>query len=458
MTEQQRLQRSDLVAYFMAGCKPKTDWRIGLEFERFGFNRADFRPIPYHGDCGVMAIFNILMRDHGWQPIWEQNHVIGLQKNNQAITLEPGGQIELSDAPRPSIHHCCKYVRGHITEVGRIADELNIGFLGIGFHPKSDRADFEWVPKSRYAIMRQYMPKRGDMGIDMMLRTGTVQVNLDFASESDMIEKMRIGMALQPIVGAMFANSPFKNGSPTGMQSYRNHVWLHTDPDRTGMLPFVFDASMSFERYVDYVLDVPMYFVYRDGRYIDAAGQSFRDFIDGRSPVLPGQFATINDFIMHTTCVFPNVRLKQWLEMRGADGGEWGFLCALPALWVGLLYDDAAQKSALQLIKDWNVTELMHLQTQTPRTGLQTPFRNRKVLDIAKDVLAIAKDGLKNRKFLDHDGFDERYFLSPIERVIESGKTASDNWMAKFTGEWNGDINRIFTEKVWDYAKPPCQF
>ncbi|HIJ63809.1 MAG TPA: glutamate--cysteine ligase, partial [Rhodospirillaceae bacterium] len=333
--------KQELVDHLAEGCKPPELWRIGTEHEKFAFRLDDLRPLPYDGDHGIRAVLDG-MRRFGWQPVQEGENVIALVKGSASVTLEPGGQLELSGAPLETVHETCAEVDEHLTEVKTVASELGVAFLGLGFNPKWRREDIPWMPKGRYAIMRRYMPTRGGLGLDMMLRTCTVQVNLDFLSEADMVRKFRTSLALQPVATALWANSPFIEGRPSGYLSYRSHIWTDTDPDRTGMMGFVFEDGMGFERYVDYALGVPMYFVYRDGRYIDVAGASFRDFMAGRLDALPGERPTPGDWADHLTTIFPEVRLKRFLEMRGADGGPWRRLCALPAFWVGLLYDGTA--------------------------------------------------------------------------------------------------------------------
>ncbi len=442
------LSKADMIAYFQSGEKPKKDWKIGVEFERFAFDRSNFSPIAYLGRKSVLAIFDGLIKQYGWQPVYEGENIVALKREEQSITLEPGGQIELSGATQKSIHDCCAEITRHLAETAAVAEDLDIGFLNIGFHPTGARQDFDWVPKQRYRIMRDYMPKVGHLGLDMMLRTATVQVNLDFESESDMVKKLRVGLALQPIIGAMFANSPFTEGKINGYQSFRNQVWRDTDPARTGGLEFAFDDGMGYERYVDYVLDVPMYFVLRGGKYIDTAGESFRDFTLGKLSALPGDYAVIEDFANHATTVFPNVRLKRWLEMRGADGGDWGCLCALPALWTGLLYDDTALNAAYDIIRIWKKEDRDYLNAQSPKTGLATKLGSVKIAEIARKVLEIADDGLKRRNAKNGAGQDESHFLSSLWDIVTIGKSPADKLLNKFQGEWQGDIQNIFKSGI----------
>ena len=399
---------AQLVADLERGCRAKSEWKIGTEHEKFGFRKSNLSPIPYDGEDGIRALLEGLGAREEWAPVHEGDNVIALKQKSvglgSSITLEPGGQFELSGAPLSSIHETCTEVYDHLQQVREVADPLDIGFLGLGFSPKWTLAETPMMPKGRYKIMSAYMPKVGKLGLDMMFRSSTVQVNLDFSSEADMVKKFRVSLALQPVVTALFANSPFKEGKPNGYLSYRSELWRDTDPDRSGMLPFVFDDGMGFEAYTDYALDVPMYFVYRDGRYIDATQGTFRQFLNSQHPGLSGYEPTMQDWSDHQTTIFPEVRLKQFLEMRGADGGPWRRLCALPALWVGLLYDEAALEAAHALIRDWTTEERQDLRDQVPRLALNAKFRDRTVQDLAKDIVEIASEGLRSRNRLDANG------------------------------------------------------
>ncbi len=437
--------KRDLVAYLAAGGKRKEDWRIGTEHEKFGFRLSDLRPLEYGGPQGIRAMLEGLQR-FGWEPVREGENVIGLTLGEQAISLEPGGQFELSGAPLPTLHDTCAEVHSHLDQVKTVAEELGAVFVGVGFQPKWRREDIPVMPKARYDIMRAYMPKKGKLGLDMMLRTCTVQVNLDYADEADMVAKMRVGLALQPIATAIFANSPFTDGRPNGFLSYRSKVWTETDPDRCGVLPFVFEDGMDFERYVEYALDVPMYFVYRDGRYIDAAGQSFRDFLAGRLPALPGERPTLSDWDGHLTTLFPEVRLKQYIEMRGADGGPWDIICGLPALWVGLLYDEGALDAAWQMVRDWTADEHAYLRAEVPRRALATEFRGRPLRALAREVLDLARTGLARRARFDPNGKDEVHFLEPLEEIVETGRTPAEGLLEAYYGEWGGSVDPLITE------------
>jgi glutamate--cysteine ligase len=435
-----------LIEFLEAGCKPKPEWRIGTEHEKFGYTHDDLRPLPYEGERSIRALLEGLAREFGWQAVSEHDRPIALQKEGASVTLEPGGQFELSGRPVKTLHETCREVHEHLDQVRAVAAPLGIGMLGLGFQPKWRRNEIPWMPKGRYRIMRRYMPARGSLGLDMMLRTCTIQTNLDFASEADMVKKFRVGLAWQPVATALFANSPFTEGAPNGFLSYRSHVWTDTDPDRCGILPFVFEDGMGFERYVDHALDVPMYFVYRDGEYIDAAGQSFRDFVDRRLPALPGEAPTISDWSDHLTTIFTEVRLKRFLEMRGADGGPWRSLCALPALWVGLLYHQATLDAAWDRVEDWTIEEHAYLRAEVPRRGLRTPFRGGTVQDLAREMLALADAGLTGRAEEDWFGQDERQFLTALRGIVENGRTPAEEKLELFHGRWRGSVDPIFAE------------
>eukprot|EP00195_Chlamydomonas_chlamydogama_P012078 CAMPEP_0202896458 /NCGR_PEP_ID=MMETSP1392-20130828/5462_1 /ASSEMBLY_ACC=CAM_ASM_000868 /TAXON_ID=225041 /ORGANISM="Chlamydomonas chlamydogama, Strain SAG 11-48b" /LENGTH=492 /DNA_ID=CAMNT_0049581827 /DNA_START=127 /DNA_END=1605 /DNA_ORIENTATION=- len=434
------LPKEDLVNYLKSGCRPKSAWRIGTEHEKLAFNLKDNRRLSYDE---IAMVLRKLESRFGWQPIMEGPYIIGVTQEGQSVTLEPGGQFELSGAPVETIHKTCAEVNSHLYQVKAIAEELGMGFLGVGFDPKWSVPDIPIMPKDRYNLMKAYMPTVGSMGLDMMFRTCTVQVNLDFESEQDMIEKFRIGLALQPIANALFANSPFKEGKPTGCLSTRGHVWTDVDKSRTGGLPFVFENNMSFERYVDYAMDVPMYFVYRDGGYVNALGQSWRDFMAGKLPALPGEYPTLADWANHLTTIFPEVRLKKFLEMRGADGGPWRMLCALPAFWVGLIYEPEAQRQALDLIADWTPAEREYLRVEVPRLGLRTPFRGKTVHDVAKQVINIARGGLERR------GYDEAHFLKRLEVIVETGLSQADLLLDLYNSKWQRSVDPMFKEMMY---------
>ncbi|KFL36397.1 glutamate--cysteine ligase [Arenimonas donghaensis] len=434
-----------LVDYLATGSKPPEDWRIGTEHEKFGFRLDDLRPPTWDGERGIEALLRGLTR-FGWEPFEEHGKLIALAKDGASVTLEPAGQLELSGAMLENIHETCQETHVHLREVKAVGDELGLGFLGMGFQPKWRRDDMPWMPKGRYKIMRDYMPKRGQLGLDMMTRTCTVQVNLDFASEADMVKKFRVSLALQPIATALFADSPFTDGKPNGYLSYRSHIWTDTDPDRTGMLDFVFEDGFGFERYVDYLLDVPMYFSYRNGEYLDLAGRSFRKFLRGELEELPGQLPTMRDWADHMTTSFPEVRLKKYLEMRGADGGPWNRLCALPAFWTGLLYDDAALDAAWDLVKDFSRDERHALRDGVPRHALKLPFRGATVRELALQALKISEQGLARRNRLNKTGATEAVFLEPLVEFALANETPAERKLALYHGAWGGSVDPVFRE------------
>ena len=441
--------KRQLVEYHEAGNKPPSAWRVGTEHEKFVFRRKDLGRVPYEGPDGIGALLQRMTR-FGWKPVTEKGNIIALSNDARcSITLEPGGQFELSGAPLETIHQTCDEVHEHLRQVREVCDELGLGMIGLGFDPQSRRDEVPWMPKGRYRIMRDYMPKKGRLGLDMMLRTCTVQANLDYRSEADMVKKFRASLALQPLTVALFANSPFVEGRPSGYLSYRSLVWTDTDPDRCGTLPFVFEEGFGFERYVDYLLDMPMYFVYRAGTYIDASGQSFRDFMAGRLPALPGEVPQIGDWADHLTTAFPEVRLKQYLEMRGADGGPWRRLCALPALWVGLLYDEAALDAAAELVADWTAEEREAMRVDVPRLGLDTPHRSRTFRDVALEVLEIAREGLHRRARRDQSGEDETHFLDTLFSIAGAGRTPAEELIEDYKTRWGGEIGPVYTEQAY---------
>jgi len=438
-------RRDQLVDFIASGARTREQWKIGTEHEKFGFRLDDLRPPAYEGPRGIGALLSGLTR-FGWAPAREGENIIALTRGDGSITLEPAGQLELSGGQVDTIHDTCCEVTGHLKEVKTVADELKLGFLGMGFQPKWRREEMPWMPKGRYAIMRRYMPLKGKLGLDMMTRTCTVQVNLDFVNEADMVKKFRVSLALQPIATALFADSPFTEGKPNGYLSYRSHIWTDTDPDRTGMLDFVFADGFGFERYVDYLLDVPMYFSYRDGRYVDLAGRSFKDFLAGKLAELPGALPTLKDWADHTTTAFPEVRLKKYLEMRGADGGPWNRLCALPAFWVGLLYDDAALDAAWDLVKDFTLAERHALRDGVPRQALKLPFRNGSVRELALEALKIAGNGLARRNRLNSTGANEAVFLEPMIEFAQANQTPAERKLELFHGAWKGNVDPVFKE------------
>ncbi|MBO9713075.1 glutamate--cysteine ligase [Sphingomonas sp.] len=438
--------RAQLVDYFARGEKARERWRIGTEHEKFVYALSDHHAPSYDEPGGIRDLL-MGLTEFGWKPVEENGTVIALSGPDGAVSLEPAGQLELSGAPLDNLHETCAETGRHLNQVKAIGEKLGIGFLGLGMWPDKTRAELPIMPKGRYAIMLRHMPRVGSLGLDMMLRTCTIQVNLDYSSEADMAQKFRVGLALQPLATALFANSPFTERKPNGYLSYRSHIWSDTDPARTGMLPFVFEQGFGYERYADYALDVPMYFVYRDGRYIDAAGLSFRDFLKGELPVLPGELPTIDDWADHLSTAFPEVRLKTFLEMRGADGGPWGRICALPALWVGLLYDRQALDAAWDLVKDWSMEDREALRSAVPRLALDAPLPGGgKLRDIAGEVLDIAGAGLTARGRLNASGDNESGFLDPLREIVRTGKVPAQVLLDHYAGEWGGNPCRIYEE------------
>ncbi|HEX3676228.1 MAG TPA: glutamate--cysteine ligase [Sphingomicrobium sp.] len=438
--------RADLLSVFEGGEKASADWRIGTEHEKFVYRTADQRAPSYDEPGGIRDLLEGLT-EFGWKPVVEGGNVIALSGSDGTISLEPAGQLELSGAALGNLHQTCSEAARHLEQCKSVGERLGLGFLGTGMWPDKRRDELPVMPKGRYAIMLNYMPKVGSLGLDMMLRTCTIQVNLDYASEADMVKKFRVGLALQPVATALFANSPFTEGQPNGYKSFRSHIWEDTDPGRTGMLPFVFEEGFGYERYCDYALDVPMYFVFRDGKYLDVAGESFRAFLEGKLPQLPGEKPLLTDWTDHLSTAFPEVRLKSFLEMRGADGGRWSRICALPALWVGLLYDNEALEEAWQQVRDWTIEERELLRHDVPRLALDaiTPD-GEPMRDFAARVLDIAADGLSRRAQLNSAGDNEGGFLDPLRDVLATGMTPADRMLARFNGEWNGDVSHIYEE------------
>jgi glutamate--cysteine ligase len=443
--------RDELVAWFEQGCKPKSQFRIGTEHEKFAFTREGHHPVPYAGPRGIRALLEGMQHLLGWEPIMENGNIIGLfdVTGGGAISLEPGGQFELSGAPVETVHQTCTELMAHLAQLREVAGPLGIGFLGIGMTPDWSRADMPTMPKGRYRIMTSYMPKVGTLGLDMMYRTCTVQTNLDFSSEADMVKKLRVSLALQPVATAMFANSPFTEGKPNGFVSFRSEIWRDTDRDRSGMLPWAFEPGMGFERYVDYALDVPMYFVKRGERYIDVAGQSFRDLLAAKLPGLPGERATLSDWANHVSAIFPEVRLKRYLEMRGADSGPWRRLPAFAAYWVGLLYDETALDAAWDLVKNWTAEERQTLRDEVPRQGFKARIRQWSARNLAKETLKLAEQGLARRSKHDRAGHDETHYLRPIQEFVARGITPAEELLEKFHGPWKGSVDPIYKEYAY---------
>jgi len=434
--------RAEMIDAMARGSKPKSHWRVGTEHEKHVYRKAPLRPVQYEGDDGIRALLAGIKARTGWEYFFDKGHPIGLRNTGPVggISLEPGGQFELSGAPHDTIFAAAEELDSHLADCHGVGGPLNIHFLSLGVTPLWAVSDLQRMPKSRYGIMTPYMEKVGSLGTSMMYRSATVQANLDFADEADMVRKMRVSLALQPIVTALFANSPFVDGKPSGYLSFRSHIWLNTDRARTGMLPFVFEDGFGFDRYAEHALDVPMYFVIRNGEYVNVAGESFRAFMRGELPQLPGEKPTIKDWEDHLSTLFPEVRLKQFLEMRGADMGDRDHILALPALWVGLLYDANVLDDALSLIRDWTAEERQTLRNEVPRTAIHTPFRKGTVADVAAEVVALARRGLEGRKL------GEEQFLAPLEETLALGKTPAERWLDRYNGAWAGDITRAFGE------------
>ena len=435
-----------MVEYLASGCKPKSEWRIGTEHEKFGYCKKSLQPLPYKGSRSILSVLKGLRDRYNWQVLLEGGQLIGLQKGGANISLEPGGQLELSGTTLSTIHETCDEVNTHLREVKSIADELNVGFIGIGAAPSWKHEQMHMMPKGRYKLMTDYMDKVGTMGKSMMYRTACVQVNLDFSSESDMVQKLRVALALQPISVALFANSPFFEGKITGHKSWRSRVWRDLDPDRTGMLPFVFDKGFGFEAWTEYALDVPMYFVYRNGRYIDALGQSFRDFLKGQLPALPGEKPTLSDWADHLTTLFPEARIKKFIEMRGADGGPWRRLCALPAFWVGICYEQSALDAAWDIARKWDVDTREAWRVAASIDGFEAVVKGQKMLDLAKELVEISESGLKKRAMSSSHGLlpDETHFLDVLKDSLEIGKTPADELLDLYYGPWAQNSENVF--------------
>ena len=438
--------KADLIGVFARGEKPKAAWRIGTEHEKFVYRTADHCAPSYAEPGGILDLLNGLTR-YGWEPVYEGETIIALSGPDGSVSLEPAGQFELSGAPLENLHETCAETGRHLKQVKEVGEELGLGFLGLGLWPDKTRAELPIMPKGRYKIMLDHMPRVGSMGLDMMLRTCTIQTNLDYSSEADMVKKFRVSLALQPLATALFANSPFLEGKPNGYLSYRSHIWTDTDPARTGMLPFVFDEGFGYERYADYMLDVPMYFAFRNGGYVDAAGLSFRDFIDGKLPVLPGEKPTISDWVDHLSTAFPEVRLKSFLEMRGADGGPWSTICALPAFWVGILYDQTALDAAYDLVKHWTIANQQTLRDDVPRLALDAAAPGGGTLHaLAREVLKIADAGLKSRARMNGTGDSEQSYLNPLHEIVASGKVPAQRLLDHYNGDWSGDLSLVYDE------------
>ncbi|MEN0087232.1 MAG: glutamate--cysteine ligase [Pseudomonadota bacterium] len=443
---------AQLAGWMQSGCKPRDNWRIGTEHEKFGFRLDGHGPVPYEGPDGIGALLDALHTKLGWKPYLDEGNVIALvdPKTGASISLEPGGQFELSGAPLETIHETCTESNAHLSVLRKCATPLGIGFLGLGASPKWSLAETPRMPKSRYDIMTRYMPTVGSMGLDMMYRTATIQVNIDFESEADMREKFQIALKLQPLASALFANSPFTEGKPNGHLTWRSHIWSDVDNRRAGLLPFVFSSEFGFEAYAEWAQDVPMYFIIRDGHYIEMTDVTFRQYLqDGKTVDGVTHRATFGDWDDHLTTLFPDARIKRYMEMRGADGGPWRRICALPAFWIGLLYDADAQARTAELVKDWTLEEVQALRAATPDQALRTQFRDTNLRGVGRQVLDICRDGLKSRNRLNSSGLDETVFLPPLEETVVSGITSAEAMLKKYHSVWQGDLDRVFIEYAY---------
>ena len=449
LQQQMITDSKQLIEYMESGCKKPEDWVIGTENEKFVFDTLDLYPLTYDGERGIYRLLTEIQKHFNWHPVFEAGRLIALEKDQSSITLEPGGQLELSGYPHQTLHQTCAELKEHLRQINVVGQKLQIGVIGLGFHPKCTLKEIPHMPKSRFEVMQHYLPTRGRYALDMMYRTCSVQVNLDFADEPDMVRKLRVSLALHPIATALFANSPFKEGKPNGYQTFRAHLWSDMDPDRCGDMPFVFEDGFGFERYVEYALDVPMYFIYRDNKYVNAAGLSFREFLKRRLEILPGQLPTLQDWEKHLTTLYPDVRMKKFLEMRNSDCGPYKHLCALPSFWVGLLYDQTSLDAAWDIVKNWKNEERAQLRADVPIQGLQAQIRGRSVRDLAFEVLNIAYQGLRNRDHLNEAQEDETSYLEPLWTIVESNQTSAQYLVHRYYQAWQQNIDPIFTENAY---------
>ncbi len=436
-----------LSSLFRKGCKPRKQWRIGTEHEKFAFHTHDLTPLSYEGHASIAQVLQGLM-SFGWQAVYEHNNPIALLRDGASITLEPGGQFELSGAPLATIHETYAETRQHFEELSIINDALHINFLCTGFQPKWQRDDIPWMPKSRYAIMRQYMPQVGQYGLDMMTRTATIQANLDFSDEEDMRRKMRIGLCLQPLVTALYASSPFVDGKPSGFLSTRAAIWLDTDVQRTGIPACVFQDDFGFDDWTEWLLDVPMYFIMREGQYVDCSGESFRDFLQGTLPQRMGEYPTMDDWELHSSTAFPDVRLKQFIEMRGAAGGDLAWITSLPALWKGLIYDAETLEKVWAWMEDWTHEEVCALQQQVPKTAFNTPFRDTQVQHLCNTMLDLAEEGLNRLDVRNALDFNESHYLAPLKQTLAQGQTRAEQWLHAYHHDWQASVDPLFQEAI----------
>ena len=450
--------RDPLIAWLESGCKPKSQWRVGTEHEKFGFHKETLAPTAYDGPKGIRSILEEMAARFDWEIVTDNEKPIALVKGLASVTLEPGGQLELSGAPLLSIHETQNEINEHLQQLGEVCRDKSMAFLGIGAQPKWPFSHIPWMPKGRYQVMRRYLPAKGVLSLDMMARTATVQANLDYGSEADMVKKFRLGMALQPLATALFANSPFIDGQPNGFLSYRSEIWRFTDPDRCGWLPFLFEENFSFERYVEYALDVPMLFLYRQGKYQDAGGVPFRAFLEGKLPLLPKQYPTLADWETHLSTLFPDVRLKRYLELRGADAGNSATLCALPAFWKGLYYDEDVLSEAWALVADWSLEERAKIHRDVPRLALKTTIPGGRTLcDLAQQILPLAKTGLAKQGLRNEDGCDETIYLKHLFKIAETGITPAERLLQAYHQHWNGSVDPLFHEEEFESFYAECE-
>lgn len=433
-------RRDPLIAYFATGAKPRSEWRIGTEYEKVAVERKTGRAARYFGRNGIEELLRRLADRYGWTPRSEGDHVIALQGERATITLEPGAQVELSGEPCESIHCAHAELTEHVSQIVSVGEEIGIAFLGLGMQPLSPVEDIEWVPKARYGIMGPYMQKVGTLGHRMMKQTATVQTNIDFSDERDAMEKMRVTMGLSPILTAMFANSPICDGRLNGYMSFRQHVWTDTDRDRCGLLPFVFSRDAGFEDYADWALGVPMYFIRRDDRFVDLSGLPFREFLKKGAA---GHHATLADWQLHLTTLFPEVRLKTYIEVRSVDSQPPERMLALPALMKGVLYDADCLLGAWDLVKGWSFGERLDLYDASHRDALMARVRGVRLLDLARELCAIARVGLRRQNLRNGRGEDETVYLNGIERQLESGVSPARVIADRWAGEWEERIDRL---------------
>jgi len=444
------INKNELIGYFFDGVKSKNNLKIGVEHEKFILNKESLKPISYYENNGIKNILEKLTT-LGWEPLYDDNKntIIAVKKGKQAITLEPGGQIELSGAPLDNIHETCEETTNHLKELKKLGNEFNFILLGIGVEPNLKLDDFPWMPKQRYKIMRKYMEQVGTLGHHMMKRTCTNQVNIDYSSEEDMINKIRLILNLESIATAIFSNSPFDQGNVSKYRSLRSHFWHHTDPNRTGLLPFVFDKDFNFEKYTDYALNIPMYFIRREHKYINMTQYTFKDYLEGKCTKVNYE-ATLDDWEDHLTTLFPQVRLKHYLEIRSMDACNWDLICSQPAFWIGILYDDEILDKIKQITEDWKGEDRQYLNKRVPEDGLKTEFKKRKLIDFAQEFFELSKKGLSKRNQLSKNGeFDESIHMKDLENNLTDGCSPADCLITKFNTTWEKSVLPIYKELAY---------